>query len=232
MAFRQEDWAVIGSVASDAPSHYSYTSTDTAAQILVPGYFSALKTLEADDMIWAAGSDIRHLIRFIDNDTPPYIVAPKPPVQVLFASEFTDQQPTLIDVPIQLKFGPAQLTSSDPVMIDALGNITINETGHYDVISTFRVGRLGSAGMVSKLYVRGLVNGVGFGNPTATFVDNPSIVIPELFTLNAFAPAGSVVTIEFYRDSAGPNEGGLFAATSAIGWGVAPSAVIRIFKLT
>jgi len=232
MAFKQEDWAVIGSVASDAPSHYSYFSTDTALEILIPGYFSSIKALNANDLIWTSGVDTQHILRFIDNATRPYIVAPKPPVQVLFASEFTDQVPTLVDTPLQLKFGPAQLTVDDPVMIDALGNITINERGHYDVISTFRVGRLGSAGMVSKLYVRGLVNGVGFGNPTATFVDNPSIVIPELFTLNAFVKAGDVVTIEFYRDSAGPNEGGLFAATSAIGWGVAPSAVIRIFKLT
>lgn len=232
MAFDLNNWAGIGSAASNAPTHYSYTSTDTAAQILIPGYFSELTKLEANDMIWAAGSDIQHWLRFIDHDTPPYIVAPKPPVQVLFASEFTDQEPTLIDVPIQVKFGGAQLTVNDPVMIDALGNITINEAGHYEVISTFRVGRLGSAGQISKLYVRGLVNGVGFGNPTSTFIDNPSIVIPELFTLNGFAAAGAVITIEFYRDSDGPNEGGLFAATSAIGWGTAPSAVIRIFKLS
>ena len=43
---------------------------------------------------------------------------------VLFATDYTSQTPSVLDVPLQVLFGAAQNTVADPVMLDGSGNIT------------------------------------------------------------------------------------------------------------
>ena len=50
---------------------------------------------------------------------------------VLDAASFNSQAPASLDIPIQVEFGPAQGTVSDPVMLSAAGAITFNEPGLY-----------------------------------------------------------------------------------------------------
>lgn len=232
MAFTQDTFAPISSGSTKAPAFWSYNTEDTALEVLTPGYFSDKKhQLRAEDVIWFASSTEQYLVRFISNDAQPEILAPKPPITVLSQSSIVIQQPTALDDPIQVEFGEASGTVDDPVMIDSLGTVTFNEKGFYNLTALVHMGRIGSSGSISLVFLRAVFNGNPLGNPVSARIDNPSIVIPEQFQTAISVEAGNVINLEIYRDSAGVNQGGLFPEVSTIGWGSSASASIRVEKL-
>lgn len=147
----------------------------------------------------------------------------------LAGRDYTAQNPTLVDTPLQVTFGAAQGSMSDPVMIDAAGAITFNEAGRYAVTFTFSFGRTGGAG-TSEVLLRFLTDGVeSFSFHTK--LDSADITIPIQFVGDTQVTAGSVTTVEIMRDSTGNNSGGLLPFTPALGtWGPSPSASVYISK--
>lgn len=138
------------------------------------------------------------------------------------------QQPTIEDTPVQIEFGPAVNTESDPVMLDSAGVLTFNETGTYRVKISLAVGRTGGAG-VSELYARVLVNGVQAGQSIHFKVGASDTYVAYSDEAWLTIPAGAVICYEIMRDSAGNNSGGLFQGSPTPGdWNDNPSAAIRV----
>jgi len=231
MAFNQDTFAPIAQNSTKAPRSWSYQTTDTFAEVMTPGYFTDKKFQLSDtDFIWVIASDAQRIIRFDGDDSAPEIIAPKPPLEILVARSLVDQEPVSLDTPIQVEFGAAQGTIADPVMIDANGTLTFNRDGVFDVNVTVDIGRVGSSGGTSNIFIRVLLSDVQFGNPIATLINDPNTIIPEQFSITGLASAGDTVKMEIVRDSVGANEGGVFAQTSSIGWGTAASAVMRVLR--
>jgi len=150
---------------------------------------------------------------------------------VLSASDTTDQEPSGLDTALQVTFGPAQGTGTDPVMVDALGNITFNKGGLYLFNGFANFERQGSSGGVTVTAFRPLVNGVQLGATKAVDLDSVGIMIPYELTIPFNATAGDVLTWEIMRDSSGVDAGGLYTHTLTGGWSNVPSASVRIFKV-
>ena len=92
-------------------------------------------------------------------------------------SNVSSQQPLSVDTPLQLTYGTAQLTVSDPVMIDASGNLTFNQAGSYIIGFRIQYGRTGSSG-ASHMAFRSLVDNVPAGNTAASIIDNANVLLP------------------------------------------------------
>lgn len=147
---------------------------------------------------------------------------------VLQGAEFTNQAPVGTDTPLQIKFGPAQGTASDPVMLSADGALTINKKKKYFVNVIVSYGRL-NAGSASWLFFRWLKNGVQVGDSLFAKLDNSNSDFPVQFSARLDLDAGDVATFEFVRDSQGFNDGELITETPTLGdWNPAPSASIRV----
>lgn len=144
----------------------------------------------------------------------------------------TSQQPTVVDTPLQVEFGPAVNGPTDDVMIDALGNVTFNKAGKYLPIFEFHYGRSGSTG-TSILLMRILLNGVEIGVPRSAKISSADTLVPFSFQGMLTAQAGDILTAQVMRDSAGDNSGGLFQTTpTLVSWiHPAPSASVSIFKV-
>lgn len=138
------------------------------------------------------------------------------------------QQPTATDTPIQIEFGPAINTASDPVSLSSAGVLTFNETGTYRVKVSVAVGRTGGAG-VSDIYVRALVNGVGAGQSIRFKLSSSDVYIPYSDEAWLNLPAGTTIKYELLRDSTGNNSGGIFSGNPTLaGWADNPCAAIRV----
>ncbi len=145
-------------------------------------------------------------------------------------STASSQQPTALDIPLQIEFGAAQTTTD--IDISVTGAITFKTAGKYIIAPFFQYGRVGSSG-VSQLLNRYLVNGVQAGNTLAAKIDNAETLVPWSSSIQFTANTNDVLTIEIMRDSIGTNSGGLFSATpTAAGWNLAPCASIQIYKAT
>ena len=141
-----------------------------------------------------------------------------------------DQQPSAVDVALQIEFGVAQKTGSDPVMIDALGNVTFNQAGNYTIRITAHFGRTGASG-TSLLFGRALLNGVQIFGSVAAKLASSDDLAPKPIAFNGTFSAGDVLTFEIIRDSTGSNFGGLFNTTPvAAGWNDAPTAIVTITR--
>lgn len=132
---------------------------------------------------------------------------------------------------IQIEFGVAQFTGSDPVNLLANGTININETGTYRVKGSFAYGRTGSTGQ-SFLRIRTLVNGVQPEETVGINISSDSTIVPYTDAVWLTLPAGVNVKFELMRDSSGHNSGALFKpsidAGSALDWNDCTCAAIRI----
>lgn len=148
---------------------------------------------------------------------------------VLNASSFSTQTPTGTDAALQLEFGAAQFGSSDPVEIDASGNITINETDQYNISLVLQYGR-NNAGSFALIFFRLLVDGTQLGNSRYAKLDNANADLPVQFSGPLDLVATEVLTVELIRDSAGFDDGSLFPETVTDGWNAAPSASIVLTR--
>jgi hypothetical protein len=141
------------------------------------------------------------------------------------------QNPVGLDTPLQIEFGPDQNTSEDPVSLTADGTITVNETGEYNIKTSLVYGRSAGTG-VSILYIRTLFSGIQIASPFGACVDSADICIPYSEAGAGIIPAGTEITFEIIRDSAGNNDGGLVQSTATpVGWGSAPTARILISRV-
>ena len=150
---------------------------------------------------------------------------------VLAAVDTTNQEPSGLDSVLQVKFGAAQKTATDPVMLDALGNITFNQGGLYLFNGYANFERQGSSGGVTVTLFRALLNGVQSGPTKGVELSGTGIMFPYELTLPIQVSAGDVLTWEIMRDSSGVNGGGLYIHTNSGPWSNVPSADVNIYKI-
>lgn len=167
--------------------------------------------------------------KFLDYSTLVNVPVPKGYVSVLTsASTAASQQPSAVDTPLQVEFGPGEVTTDVTLASD--GKLTFNQPGDYFVTVFLRYGRTTSTGQ-AILFNRFLVNGVQLLNSNVVKLPDQDIVVPFSATLAYTAEAGDIVTMQIMRDSAGVNNGGLFRITPTLaGWAQAPSATVVVSK--
>jgi len=147
---------------------------------------------------------------------------------VLTGSSFNTQSPVGTNNPLQVEFGAAQFGPSDPVQIDILGKITINQTDQYIVDLIFHVGRAG-AGSFAVVLFRLLNNGVQIGDSIAIRLDNANTHFPVEISEPLDLTATDTLTVEIWRDPSGFDAGSLFPETPTLtGSNPVPSAAITI----
>lgn len=131
---------------------------------------------------------------------------------------------------IQIEFGPAFGTASDPVSMDALGTITANQAGTYRAKVALQFGRSGSAG-TSLLLFRVRVNDTQAGRSISSKLGNAND--EQYFENDTWltVPAGTTLKFDLMRDASGNDSGGLFAIVPTVeagAWNDAPCSAIRI----
>lgn len=164
-------------------------------------------------------------------DSMLYAAAGVKEVEVLRASSTVAQAPTAVDSALQLTFGAAQGTASNPVMINAAGLVTFNVAGNYAVRIKLQQGRTGSTG-TSILLSRILLNGTQYGFPAAVKMENPNVIAVTESRVVLDVTAGATFSVQIMRDSSGNNSGGVVPqAATVTAWGSAPSTLLVISHL-
>lgn len=152
-------------------------------------------------------------------------------VEILRAASTAIQAPSAVDTPLQLTFGAAQLSASDPVMLNSAGQVTFNTAGAYAVRIKLLQGRTGASG-TSILLSRILINGVQYGSPASVKLSTADATIPTDSRVVVQATAGQTFTVQIMRDSAGSNFGGVYPQVATVtSWGTAPSALLVISRM-
>lgn len=152
-------------------------------------------------------------------------------VEVLRAPSTVIQVPTALDTALQVTFGAAQKSASDPVMLNAAGLITFNAAGNYAIRVKLQNGRTSSTG-TSILLSRLLKNGAAYGSPAAVKITSSDELIPTDSRVVIDAAAGDTLVVQIMRDSSGTNFGGLYPQAAVVtAWGTAPSALLVVSRL-
>jgi hypothetical protein len=164
-------------------------------------------------------------------DSMAYAAAGFKEVEVLRAPSTITQSPSAVDTAIQLSFGAAQGSASDPVMINAAGLVTFNVAGNYAVRIKLQCGRTGATG-TSILLSRLLLNGAQLGSAACVKLTQTDATTPTDSRVIMNPTAGQTLAVQIMRDSAGSNFGGIYPqAATVTAWGTAPSALLVISRL-
>lgn len=166
-------------------------------------------------------------------DSALYATAGVKEVEVLRAASTANQLPTALGTALQLTFGAAQNSASNPVMINAAGLVTFNTAGNYAVRIKLQCGRAGATGVVT-VASRILLAGAQYGSSAAVRLDNANTIVPLESRVVINATAGQTLAIQIVRDSVDSsiNAGGVYAIQPATsGWAASPSALIVISRL-
>lgn len=164
-------------------------------------------------------------------DSMMYAAAGVKEVEVLRVASTLTQAPSAVDTPLQLTFGAATGSASDPVMINAAGLVTFNTAGNYAIRIKTQNGRTGATG-TSILLMRIMFNGVQYGSPAATKITSTNSTVPTESRVVLNPTAGQTLAVQIMRDSAGSNFGGVYPqAATVTAWGTAPSALLVISRL-
>lgn len=164
-------------------------------------------------------------------DSALYAAAGVKEVELLRAPSIDAQAPTAVDTPIQLVFGAAQKSASDPVMINAAGLVTFNTAGNYAVRVKLQCGRTGATG-TSILLSRLLLSGTQIGSTACVKLTQTDATTPTESRVIMNVTAGQTLAVQIMRDSAGSNFGGVYQqAATVTAWGKAPSALLVISRL-
>lgn len=164
-------------------------------------------------------------------DAPIYAAAGVKEVEVLRASSTLTQAPSAVDTALQLTFGAAQGSASDPVMINAAGLVTFNQAGNYAVRVKLQCGRTGATG-TSILLSRLVLGGAQLGSAACVKLTQTDATTPTDSRVVMNPTAGQTLQVQIMRDSAGSNFGGVYPQTATVAaWGVAPSALLVISRL-
>ena len=164
-------------------------------------------------------------------DAPIYAAAGVKEVEVLRAASTATQAPTAVDTPLQLSFGGAQGSASNPVMINAAGLVTFNQAGNYAVRVKLQCGRTGATG-TSILLSRLVLGGTQLGSAACVKLTQTDVTTPTDSRVVMNPTAGQTLQVQIMRDSTGSNFGGVYPQTATVAaWGVAPSALLVISRL-
>ena len=159
-------------------------------------------------------------------DSPIYATPGVKEVEVLRAASTVEQAPSAVGTALQITFGAAQGSASNPVMINAAGLVTFNA-----VRIKLQAGCTGAIG-TSILLSRILLNGAQYGSPAATKLASADVTIPIESRVVINPTAGQTFAVQIMRDSAGSNYGGVYPqAATVTAWGTAPSALLVISRL-
>lgn len=135
---------------------------------------------------------------------------------LLDAKSYATQEPSVVDSPLKLTFGVAQgNASTDLVTIDILGNITFHVGGRYSFDVGLQPGRTTGAGE-AIMFAGWLVNGSPVGNTIAFKMNDTAYSSPYRSSFEYDMPAGSVLSMELIRDSAGVNNGGVYSLVPSL----------------
>lgn len=164
-------------------------------------------------------------------DSALYAAAGMKEVELLRAASTVAQAPTAVDTPLQLAFGAAQNSASNPVMINAAGLVTFNTAGNYAVRIKLQCGRTGATG-TSILLSRLLLSGVQTGSTACVKLTQTDATTPTESRVVINATAGQTLAVQIMRDSAGSNFGGVYQQVATVtAWGTAPSALLVVSRL-
>lgn len=143
-------------------------------------------------------------------------------------STASNQSPANVNVPLQIEFGGGVATPN--ATLNSAGVLTFNAAGDYQITTNFNFARTAGAGQ-AILLSRVVVNGTAATNMSTISMDNATTIIPVSNTYNITATPGTTLQWQFYRDSAGINNGGLALVTPSLsGWTAFPSATIVVDK--
>ena len=150
-------------------------------------------------------------------------------------STATTQEPSAVDTPLRVEFGPAASAPDGSVDMDATGLITINENGIYRFDVTINFGRQTGTG-TSELIAATAINGSvpADADPIYASIPIANFVIPGQFLLTSQLTAGTTIEFLIARDASGANSGGLysFTPTGTLGWPSSPTATLEVTKVT
>ncbi len=164
-------------------------------------------------------------------DAPVYAATGVKEVEILRAPSTVVQAPSAVDTPLQLSFGAAQKSSSDPVMINAAGLVTFNVAGSYAVRVKLQCGRTGATG-TSVLLSRLILAGNQIGSAAAVKLTQTDATTPTESRVVINATAAQTFAVQIMRDSSGSNFGGVYPQVAVVtAWGTAPSALLVISRL-
>ena len=151
--------------------------------------------------------------------------------QVMTSSDFSSQEPSGLDTPLQVQFGIQQGSGSDPVQLSSTGAITFNQAGLYLFNGYGNFERQGSSGGVCIIAFRSLINGVQVGQSKMVELDKVGVSIPYEVTVPLNVSVGDVLTWEILRDSSGIDAGGLYTHNLLSSWSNVPSSSFTIWKV-
>ena len=148
---------------------------------------------------------------------------------IMVAASTIAQNPTALDVPLQVVFGALQATTEFDM--SAAGALTCNVSGTYHLLWNFRFSRTSSTG-TAKLLLGFFLDGTQIGRTLSGTIEGAGDVFPFSLSVPLKLTAGQVLTISVMRDSTGNNDGGLAPFVPAVGgWSTSSSASTRIDKI-
>lgn len=219
---------------------YIYKTNDTIAEVAAPSYFARSRYRLSPQWIGSLmdiqAIDGYALGKILSGGTVEIItsgVTPPPTVQnAISATSTSRQEPTGLDIPLQIEFGAPQETPL--ISLDASGTMVFKESGFYDGRVLFSVSR-DRNNAVAYIYIRGLINDVQVSPPILAEIDNNEFTVPLSFAFAVFFEQGTTLKFEMIRDDQtgdGFDDGSLNSFTSTNGWGASASASITMNKLS
>lgn len=135
---------------------------------------------------------------------------------LLDAKSYISQEPTGLDIPLQLTFGAAQGNPFvDEVTLDAAGAITFHTGGRYSFNVGMQLARTTGAG-TAYLFLGWLINGTPVGNSVIFKAESSDFSFPYRSSFEFEVPTGAILTTELIRDSSGVDNGGVYTATPTL----------------
>lgn len=155
-----------------------------------------------------------------------------PLTNVLSAEDVAvSQGPSTTNSLYQIVIGGAQGTVSDPVMLDASGNITFNQAGTYLLIAQGCFGR-SNGGAAALVHFGTFIDGVQEGASQSVGIKDSGDKLPYERTVPIVIAAGQVLNFRMSRDSGFFNEGSLVSSTDTDGlFTITPNFKINILKV-
>ena len=155
-----------------------------------------------------------------------------PLINVLSAEDVAvSQGPSTTNSLYQIVIGGAQGTVSDPVMLDASGNITFNQAGTYLLIAQGCFGR-SNGGAAALVHFGTFIDGVQEGASQSVGIKDAGDKLPYERTVPIVIAAGQVLNFRMSRDSGFFNEGSLVSSTDTDGlFTITPNFKINILKV-
>ncbi len=141
------------------------------------------------------------------------------------------QGPSTTNSLYQIVIGGAQGTASDPVMLDASGNITFNQAGTYLLKAQGCFGR-SNGGASALVHFGTFIDGVQEGASQSVGIKDAGDKIPYERTVPIVVTAGQILNFRMSRDSGFFNEGSLVSSTDTDGlFTITPNFKINILKV-